>query len=205
MLLTVNDDNKLPRPRVRRSAAASRALLLDAAEVLLCAEGPERVTLKTVAAAAGMAHGNVTHHFGTSSALQAALVERIADQLATRGQAAVERLRSGELSEEAVVDTVFDAFTRGGGRLIGWLAANDQQAALEPFMALIRRSIDGLSAEGPRPAAPELSTSAAVLSVVSFALAASLVGARMEEAAGSPPGEMRRLAAGHLRRLRSAR
>ncbi|MGB7405139.1 MAG: helix-turn-helix domain-containing protein, partial [Pacificimonas sp.] len=53
----------------RRPAEEVRADAIAAARKLLIAEGPEAVTLKAVAKALGMTHGNITHHFGSIGGL----------------------------------------------------------------------------------------------------------------------------------------
>ncbi|WP_066371885.1 TetR/AcrR family transcriptional regulator [Herbidospora mongoliensis] len=57
-----------PRRR-RRSPEESRAELLAAAAQLIRERGPDNVTLRQIAEAAGVAHGLVTHYFGTYAAL----------------------------------------------------------------------------------------------------------------------------------------
>ncbi|MFI6457361.1 TetR/AcrR family transcriptional regulator [Streptosporangium amethystogenes] len=55
--------------RRRRSPEESRAELLAAAARLIRERGPDNVSLRQIAAAAGVAHGLVTHYFGTYAAL----------------------------------------------------------------------------------------------------------------------------------------
>lgn len=65
-------DNRLPgmtSRRRRRSPEESRAELLAAAARLIRERGPDNVSLRQIAAAAGVAHGLVTHYFGTYAAL----------------------------------------------------------------------------------------------------------------------------------------
>ncbi|MFI6882422.1 helix-turn-helix domain-containing protein, partial [Streptosporangium canum] len=56
-------------PRRRRSPAESRAELLAAAAELIIERGPDNVSLRQIAEAAGVAHGLVSHYFGTYGAL----------------------------------------------------------------------------------------------------------------------------------------
>ncbi|WP_228011222.1 TetR/AcrR family transcriptional regulator [Nonomuraea phyllanthi] len=56
-------------PRRRRSPEESRAELLAAAAVLIRERGPDNVSLRQIAEAAGVAHGLVSHYFGTYAAL----------------------------------------------------------------------------------------------------------------------------------------
>lgn len=93
-----------------------RAQVIRAARALLQADGPQAITLKAVAAEAGVTHGNVTYHFGTVAVLHTALITAIIEDitLATATAAAVAHLRQGEMSVRDVVDVVFDAFAVGG-------------------------------------------------------------------------------------------
>jgi AcrR family transcriptional regulator len=57
------------RVRRRRSPEQARALILDAAQRLLAAHGPDAIGLKDVAREAGVSHALVSHYFGTVEAL----------------------------------------------------------------------------------------------------------------------------------------
>jgi AcrR family transcriptional regulator len=68
-----------PTPRKRKAAYHHGSLyeaLLDAAEQLLPARGPEALTLREVARHAGVSHGAPYHHFTSRDALLAAVAER---------------------------------------------------------------------------------------------------------------------------------
>jgi AcrR family transcriptional regulator len=68
-----------PTPRKRKAAYHHGSLyeaLLDAAEQLLPARGPEALTLREVARHAGVSHGAPYHHFASRDALLAAVAER---------------------------------------------------------------------------------------------------------------------------------
>ena len=74
-----------PRPpRLRRDPEAARALILNAAERLFGARGPDAVGLKDVAREAGVSHALVSHYFGTYTALVDAVLERRAEQIRNR-------------------------------------------------------------------------------------------------------------------------
>lgn len=206
MAHTITNANKkaAAKTRKRRTPEASRKVLLDAAQTLLAAKGPAGVTLNAVARRAGMTHGNVTHHFGTSAALHAALVAQMAEHLSMAAGLAVEGLRKGQVTAETVVDMVFAAFEIGGyGRLIGWMSANGQTAELAPILDVLRESVRAFRTGEPASAAAEFSGAGPiVLSVITHALAAALIGGPLERATEMPEGSMRRLAASELRRLR---
>jgi AcrR family transcriptional regulator len=201
------DDNKdqSAEGRIRRTPDHAREIALDAARRLLLAGGPPAVTLKAVADAIGMTHGNVRHHFGGSAGLQAQLVSRLAGELAVQAQEAVLRLRRGEVEAENVVDLVFSAFVETGcGRLIGWLSATGNQQALEPVFEVIRRAVEAMRAGEPEGVERlEAGAGPITLALISLALTASLVGEQLEAATGLPAGSLRRLATRQLGTLRA--
>ncbi|MGU3541099.1 TetR/AcrR family transcriptional regulator [Methylobacterium sp. A54F] len=200
------DSRSAPRTRrIRRTAEASQEVALTAARALLVSGGPPAVTLKGVALATGMTHGNVTHHFGTSAALHEALIGRLAAELSAQSLEAVLRLRRGEIAAPDVVDAVFSAFvTTGCGRLIGWLSASGGGAALEPIFAALRASVQTFRAGEPGSASSgEFGAGPIALELFSHALTASLVGENLEAATGMPDGSLRRLAAARLDALRA--
>ncbi len=187
--------------RIRRTPEASRAAVLEAAQRLLATQGPAAVTLSAVAEATAMTHGNVAHLFGSSALLQAALIAHMAREFTDQVGRGAMRLRSGEMSEHELVDLVFEQFSRVGyGRLLGSLSASGRTEALEPIFAALEPWIDDLRAAGgdsrQRGSVP------AVLSLVSLALTASLIGPALERTASMPSGSLRRLAVEELRRHR---
>ena len=63
-----------------RSAAddrTARAAIRDEALRLFAAQGPDAVTVRQVAAAAGVSPGLVMHHFGSKAGLRAAVDEHV--------------------------------------------------------------------------------------------------------------------------------
>jgi AcrR family transcriptional regulator len=207
MAATINRDNKLqvPRKRIRRSPEEARWALLDAAQAILVDQGPAAVTLKAVSHRLGMTHGNVTHHFGTRSALHSELVARLAEQLTERAGAAVVRLRKGEVSAEQIVDMFFETFEASGlGKLFGFIAANGATQELTPIMDVIRNNVRTLRAG--EPANTDRNAYGAgpiLLSLISYALTSALIGVPLERAADMPGSSLKRLAADELRRLRA--
>ena len=207
MAVTGNDDNTdFDRPkRVRRTPERSRQLALDAAHKLLIEAGPTAVTLQSVAQATNMTHGNVTHHFGSVTALHAALISRMADELSAQANEAVMRLRRSEIDPRDVVDLVFSAFMDTGcGRLIGWLSATGEQDALSPVFDALRRSVQIYrEGEPSESVSAERGAGPIALELLSHALTASLIGERLESATGMPAGSLSSLAAAQLSSLRA--
>src|SRR4051812_18429016 len=68
-----------PRPRGREAVMAA---VLDAAMTLFAARGPASVSVRDIAAAAGVNHALVHRHFGSKQAVLRAVLERAAYELA---------------------------------------------------------------------------------------------------------------------------
>ena len=191
--------------RRRRSPDETRALALEAAQTILVRDGPQALTLQAVAGAIGMTHGNLTHHFGTSAALQAALIIKMGEGLARDVQAATLRLRTGEATAREIVDLVFDALERDGyGRLIAWLSSSGQLDRLAPVLGVISGSVKALKACGPTEADREVKGAGAITAaLLSSALAASLVGPPLQAATGLRSDGLRVVGARELESLRT--
>ncbi|MBI5070557.1 MAG: helix-turn-helix transcriptional regulator [Deltaproteobacteria bacterium] len=86
------------RRRRRRSPEEARRLLLDAAEALMAARGPDAVTLRDVAEAVGVTPGLVTHYFGTYAGLAQEVIRR--QDAATR-RAFEERMAAARTAPDA--------------------------------------------------------------------------------------------------------
>lgn len=68
-------------PRRRRSAEEARTAILDAAEARLREVGPGGIRLQEVAAAVGVSHPTVLHHFGSREGLMEAVVARVLESM----------------------------------------------------------------------------------------------------------------------------
>lgn len=116
----------VPKRRRRRQPEELRREAIVAARQILLADGPAAITLQSVAGELGMAHSNITHHFGTAANLQAALADTLIADLIMAVRSGTTSLRMGVIRESDLVDLVFDTFEQSGsGRLIAWLAAQN--------------------------------------------------------------------------------
>jgi len=160
------------------------------------------VTLQAVARAANMTHGNLSHHFGTSAALHAAMILEMAGQLTRQASLLVSGMRAGAVPAGKIVDVVFDGFAAGGyGPLIARITATGESGQLAPLFDAIKSAVAAL-----RAGEPDQETHGAgpiVMSLLGHAFAASLFGSELEEATGMPPGSLRKLAARQLESLRA--
>jgi TetR/AcrR family transcriptional regulator, repressor for neighboring sulfatase len=186
--------------RLRRTPEAVRSAALQAARTLLLKAGPESITLPAVAKELDMAHGNITHHFGSVGALHALLVEQMGQEFAAAVQSAVAQLRDENADPVDVVDAIFDAFNdTGAGRLISWLASTNNMAALEPWFATVAAAVKELSKGVPKPGEHrQTSVRQTALVLLSTALGNALIGDRLHAAVGLPKGTLNELSAKDL-------
>src|ERR1700731_5398445 len=94
--------------RPRRTPEEARRLILSAAQELLADTGPEGLRLQEIAAAAGISHPLILHHFGSREGLVRALTQQAVAELRDKLVAA---MGSKEYSLEQQLDQVFDAFS----------------------------------------------------------------------------------------------
>lgn len=180
------------RRRLRRSPEESRENILAAAEALLVEKGPQALKLADVAAAAGVVHATVLHHFGSIGEMQAALMERmvrqLVDQILATGATREDPLHRAEVGAH----TLFDAFeARGAARLAAWLELTGEARRL----TMVREAVDQVVArrmvgDGIDPAAAR----DFVLVSVVLAMGVGLFGPSLSELMGQPPGRARELA-----------
>ncbi|MBI1196912.1 MAG: TetR family transcriptional regulator [Phenylobacterium sp.] len=186
-------------PRARRSPEAARENILAAAERLLTEKGPQALKLTDVAAAAGIAHATVLHHFGSIADVQTALMERMIRQLVAQilAEGAVAADPQGRVGQGARV--LFDAFgDRGAARLAAWLELTGESRRLTMAREAVREVIaNRLAPEGVDPAVAE----DMVLVSVILAMGVGLFGRSLSELMGRPPDTARGLALDLLRRL----
>jgi AcrR family transcriptional regulator len=110
--------------RVRRSSEEARRLILETAQALIARTGPEGLRLQDIAAEAGISHPLILHHFKSRAGLVRALTRQTAAEFKDRLVAA---LAQPELTTEALIDRVFDAFAGGLAQRLAWLAIMDPE------------------------------------------------------------------------------
>src|SRR6516165_9764680 len=67
--------------RQRRTPEEARRLILQTAQELIASTGPEGLRLQDIAAAAGISHPLILHHFGSRERLVRALTRQAAAEL----------------------------------------------------------------------------------------------------------------------------
>jgi AcrR family transcriptional regulator len=139
--------------RLRRRPDETRRLILDAAQAAIARTGPEGLRLHDIAAAAGVSHPLILHHFGSRAGLVRALTREATAELRDKLVAA---MTERDYSIEEQLERVFEAFRNGLGQRLAWLAtvAPDDDRGDPP---MIQREIaDRLYARQIAAAPPEV-------------------------------------------------
>jgi AcrR family transcriptional regulator len=174
--------------RLRRTPEEARRLILEAAQARLATTGPEGLRLQDIAAAAGISHPLILHHFGSREGLVRALTREAAAELRDKLVAA---MASSEYSVEQVLDRVFDAFRDGLAQRLAWLTSVDPGGGTEENQLIMRDIADRLHARRLATAPPGIAiaradTEALVHLVATAAFGDALYGAQLHRSAGLP-------------------
>jgi AcrR family transcriptional regulator len=182
--------------RRRRSPEVAKTEALASARKLLLEGGPAAVTLKAVAADAGMGHANLIHHFGSAEGLQTALMSAMAADLAHTLTDAAAEFQAGRASLDDLVRITFDAFAKGGaGELSAWLAVTRQHGHLEEVGRSIAEISDGLSRSlGDLVPGGKARLSEAILFVALLAMSDAVMGRNLKTMLGQEPDAVLKLA-----------
>lgn len=178
-----------PPARRRRSPEELRDEVIAVARKLLLDSGPAAITLQGIASVAGMAHSNITHHFGSIGSVQADLANTLIVEVVEATARATRDLRAGTIDEKALVDQIFDLFeTSGAGRLLGWLSAQSHPqlgGLYEHFSDLL----SDLQDEGSGKSSLRVGELPGWLSTIfTVALGTSLIGKEISSSLGLPEG-----------------
>ena len=101
--------------------------VLDAAERLFAAAGPNEVSLRAIAEAAGVNYGLVHRHFGTKDELFERLMHRYAERWTAR-------LDAGEIDYDGALEQMLGTSADAGTylRLLAWTLLSDRPASWDP-------------------------------------------------------------------------
>jgi TetR/AcrR family transcriptional regulator, repressor for neighboring sulfatase len=174
--------------RLRRTPEEARRLILDTAQTLIVSTGPEGLRLQDIAAAAGISHPLILHHFGSREGLVRELTREAVDELRQKLLAA---MGSNEYSVEEQLDRVFDAFRDGLAQRLAWLATVDPGGGAEGMRLVMRDIADELhqrriAASRPGAAVTRDDTDALIHLVAAAAFGDALFGAQLHRSAGRP-------------------
>ena len=181
--------------RVRRTPEEARTLALASARRLLLADGPDAITLQSVATDLGMSHTNLIHHFGSAAGLQSELMRQMMSELTAAIESAVMRLRAGKGEFRDFVDIVFDAFDRGGaGRLAAWIVLSGEATRLAPVGEVVRDYIDSVE-RGAEAGAQDVHqrVTSATLFVTMAALGDAIIGNHLRRMVGRERDAVRKI------------
>ena len=183
-------------PRRRRSPEVAKAEALASARKLLLAGGPAAVTLKAVAADAGMGHANLIHHFGSAEGLQTALMSAMAQDLADTLSDAATEFQAGRANLNDLVRITFDAFSKqGAGELSAWLAVTREHGHLEAVGRSIAEISDSLSRSlGGVVPGGKTRLSQAILFVALLAMSDAVMGRNLKTMLGQDQDAVLKLA-----------
>ncbi|MCP5433756.1 MAG: TetR/AcrR family transcriptional regulator [Alphaproteobacteria bacterium] len=177
--------------RTRRQAGDAREHILAVAEERFSTLGLDGLKLVEIAAAAGVRHSTLLHHFGSAAGLHEALVERIVGRLVAETSAILQGddLR---LSASAAASAVYRLFAREGtAKLVAWLALAGAEPKIESLGAPFDRILERLEAhtrEAGFPAAEGKALARAIVRItVTSAIGEGLAGSRLDRV--MPPEE----------------
>lgn len=141
--------------RARRTPEEARRLILDAAQAAIARTGPEGLRLQDIAAAAGISHPLILHHFGSRAGLVRALTAEATLELRDKLVAA---MAQGGFTVDDQLDRVFEAFRSGLAQRMAWLATvdsrDDSDGGHGATMMIQRELADHLHARRVAMAAP---------------------------------------------------
>jgi len=174
--------------RRRRTPEEARRLILETAQALIASTGPQGLRLQDIAAAAGISHPLILHHFGSREGLVRALTRHAAAELRDKLVAA---MASSDYSIEQQLDRVFDAFRDGLAQRLAWLMTVDPGGRAEQTEMIMRDISDKLharriSTSPPGTAVERSDTDALVHLVATAAFGDALFGAHLHRSAGLP-------------------
>ena len=174
--------------RQRRTPEEARRLILEAAQALIVTTGPEGLRLQDIAAAAGISHPLILHHFGSREGLVRALTRQAVAELRDKLVAA---MASSEYSVEEQLDRVFNAFRDGLAQRLAWLATVDPGSGTGGNQLIMRDIADTLHARRVARAPPGVAitrddTDALIHLVATAAFGDALYGAQLHRSAGLP-------------------
>ncbi len=124
-----------PDPNKPRGREQVREALLETATRLFSAQGPRRVSIREVAAAAGVNHGLVHRHFGSKAQLQTAVLDRLVENVGASMQTA-EDAPLDRLVQEAFERTQeHDAYFR----ILAWTLLEGEAPSMQSRFPVVER------------------------------------------------------------------
>ncbi|NND82255.1 MAG: TetR/AcrR family transcriptional regulator [Gammaproteobacteria bacterium] len=179
--------------KTHNSPEAARDAILDAAQKMVVEVGPAGLRISAVAKAAGMAHPNIIHHFGSREGLIHALAERTGERATERIAAAItEALSASDEDCVAAMTRVLDTAYQGEEGIVAvWLhfsgAETELHANMRRIVELSHQLRERLHAD------VDYSNTNRLVMLVTLALVGEVVsGAAIKEALGFGNGDSER-------------
>ena len=174
--------------RARRSPEEARRLILDTAQALIARAGPEGLRLQEIAAAAGISHPLILHHFGSREGLVRALTQEAVAELR---DTLIASMGSPDFSLEQQLDQVFEAFQNGLAQRLAWLATIDPGGEEAGAAMIMRDLADRLHARRVAAAPPGVviertDTEALIHLIATAAFGDAIFGPRLRRSVGLP-------------------
>lgn len=167
--------------RVRRTSDAARDEILGVARARLLQHGLDGLKIADIARDIGMSHATLIHHFGSTSGMRRALVDRMAKELLTEFLGVFERMAPSPERRSEVLGRLFRALAvERHAQLFAWLAleaADDDEgdsvtwAGAPLFDALFDRIAAQEDATGHDREAARFGVLLAVTSAIGFGVA----------------------------------
>ncbi len=168
--------------RVRRKPEEARALILDAAEKSMVADGPAGIRLQDVAKAAGVSHPTILHHFGSREGLVRALNTRTLEDFRA---ALLANMKATTGNGDDGIALSFAMYRNGLAQRMLWhLQANeDPKGRLDIFDSIVD-ALHELRKNFARPGhEPDIADTRNVVHMVTVAaLGDALIGSRLRQA-----------------------
>jgi AcrR family transcriptional regulator len=178
-----------------------RAEALAAARRLIVQGTDEVLTMRAVADAAGVTYPNLSHHFGSAAGLHVAIAEDLVRELLAGLQTVDVEMNNLEHDYRAVVDRVFDLFSKNGlGRVLGWLVRSGETSRLEPINRIMSEFITSRARPSSKTDAGRISRIALIVAFAAYA--ESSVGPVLGEVLGANASKRRDYFAQALAALR---
>ena len=183
------------RQRRRLPAADARRAILDAAEQLLIAGGPDAVRVQAVARELGITDAAVHYHFGSRVGLMDALLRSAGRRLRQEVSAAVADWDADTLDMGRLVQLLSETYERKGyARLALWLSMAGWRPKGAGMFKDLAETIHGVRRDHARRAGtpdPELADTMHVLALMQILLCAEpILGRELRRSVGLP-GDLR--------------